>query len=115
MRNLAFLLTTSIFIACGEKESDTATEKLTSTDVSLFDQTCTADTDCMTVTNGDLCGCACENSSINVAEADAWREHYDEVYETCDPTMMPDCAACPPAEGYCDDGTCQLRMASEPE
>ena len=92
MRSLAFLLTTSIFIACGEKESDTATEGLTSTDVSLFDQTCTADTDCMAVTNGDLCGCACENSSINVAEADAWREHYDEVYETCDPTMMPDCA-----------------------
>ena len=99
-------------LACNETK-DTATEGLTSTDVSQFDQTCVEDTDCMAVTNGDLCGCACANSGINIAEADAWNAHYDEVFESCDPTMMPDCAACPPVEGYCDDGTCASRERTE--
>ena len=99
-------------LACNETK-DTASEGLTSTNVSQFDQTCVEDTDCMAVTNGDLCGCACANSGINIAESDAWNAHYDEVFESCDPTMMPDCAACPPVEGYCDNGICDIRTPTD--
>ena len=31
-------------------------------------------------TNGSLCVC-CANSGINIAGADAWNAHYDEVFE----------------------------------
>ena len=85
------------FLACNETE-DTSSAVSTSTDVSQFDQTCSADTDCMAVFDGEICGCGCENTGINIAEADAWRAYYDELFETCDPTTMPDCAACPQFE-----------------
>ena len=107
-----FMTLLLFFLACN-KTKDTAEAGSTSTDVSQFDQTCVEDADCMAVTNGDLCGCACANSGINIAEADAWSAHYDEAFANCDPTMMPDCAACFPVEGYCDDGTCDAREATE--
>ena len=94
-----------LFLACNETK-DTASEGPTSTDVTQFDQTCVEDTDCMVVINGDICGCACPNSGINIAEADAWSAHYNEIFGNCDSAMNLTCGACFPSEGYCDNGTC---------
>jgi hypothetical protein len=107
------MMTVLLFLLACSATKDTASEDSTSTDVSQFDQTCVEDADCMAVTNGNLCGCACENSGINIAEADAWSDHYNEVFDNCDPTLMPDCAACPPVEAYCDNGTCAIRAPLE--
>ena len=95
-------------LSCGNTE-----EVPTSTDISQFDQTCSVDSDCVAVTNGNLCGCACKNAALNIEDLDAWQAHYDDVYANCDPTYMPDCAACPPMEGYCEAGVCQIRMPAD--
>ena len=95
----------SIFLACSQ------TEKTSNTDLdpSLFDQTCSIDSDCMTVVKGDACGCNCRGAAINISQQEEWQKYYQEAYAACDPAMMPDCAECYRSEAFCEAGTCRSR------
>ena len=81
----------------------------TDLDPTLFNQSCSEDADCMTVRNGNACGCSCADGAINVAEREDWKAYYDEAFSACDPETLPDCAACYETEAYCELAFCASR------
>ena len=90
-------------------------EKVTSIDASQFDNSCTVDEDCMSVFNGDLCGCNCASVGINVSEADAWNEAYNDAMANCASEEIPDCFACPPTESVCENQICTVQQTEDSE
>ena len=90
-------------------------EKVTSVDTSQFDNSCTVDDDCISIFNGDLCGCNCASVAINVSEEDAWNELYNEAKANCDSEQIPDCFACPPTESICENNTCIVQQTEDPQ
>jgi hypothetical protein len=103
------------FFSCiSTHKSDTSSISSSSvTNPTLFDQTCSLDADCMTVKDGNVCGCNCSYAAINISEEDAWAEHYAECSSNCDPNHNIDCAACVTLEAICVDGMCEAFMATE--
>jgi len=83
-------------LACG----DTPTVP----DISLYDQTCSVDADCMPVFTGDVCGCDCTQAGINVSEIDAWWEAEAEMSGSCSEIL--ECIACPDSVAVCSEGSC---------
>jgi hypothetical protein len=96
-------------LACGEKVESATTEETTIADPSLFAQSCNTDTDCLIVLAGDVCSCGCDYAAISSYEERPWIEYYGSIFSLCIPEQVPDCAACPPAEAYCENGTCEAR------
>jgi len=77
---------------------------------SAYDQSCTQSTDCVTVSEGEVCGCGgCPNAVINRADEQRYSNDYAQLHQEC--TAPP--APCP---GYqcanpqvaCAAGTCVL-------
>ena len=83
-------------LACGETP--------TVPDISLYDQTCSVDADCLPVFTGDVCGCDCTQAGINASEMDAWWEVQAEMGESCGEVLS--CAACPDSVSVCSEGIC---------
>lgn len=81
----------------------------TELDPTLFNQSCNEDADCMTVRNGDACGCGCADGAINVSDEDAWRTYYDNAFAACDADALLACAPCYQTEGVCENGFCESR------
>ncbi len=90
---MLFLFT---ILACGDKE--------TVPDIELYDKSCNEDVDCMTVYIGDVCGCDCSISAINVSEAEAWSGDIVTLREDCFEVL--ECGVCPNSEAYCESGAC---------
>ena len=88
-------------------------EKSTSVDASQFDNRCTLDEDCMSVVDGNICGCNCNFVGINVSEADAWNESYNDVKANCKQEEIPDCFACPPIENVCENQVCTVQQTED--
>jgi hypothetical protein len=61
----------------------------TSVSASSFDQSCTQDTDCIPVYQGDVCGnfCAGDNASINVSAETAYQAAVNAAQKNCPPQM----------------------------
>jgi hypothetical protein len=97
----AFLL----FFACAEPD--------TTIDISQLDQTCEVAEDCMAVFVGSACGCDCTREGINVADADAYNELWQESYDACDTDEILECVACDDVDVSCDAGVCIVTPLSE--
>ena len=101
------------FIACTSASKTDTGSGSSATDPTLFDQSCSVDDDCMPVKAGNLCGCNCTFDAINVAEEEAWEEHYAERKNNCNADYYADCAACLSYEAICVDGICEAIEATE--
>ena len=99
---MLFLLLT---LACSPQSTDL--------DPTLFNQSCSEDSDCMTVRNGNACGCSCADGAINVSEREDWKVYYDAAFSVCNPDELPDCAACYQTEAYCDNAFCASRPVEQ--
>jgi len=83
-------------------------EPSTNIDISQLDQTCEVAEDCMAVFVGSACGCDCTSEGINVADANAYNELWQESYDACDTDEIPECIACEDVEVFCDAGMCTV-------
>lgn len=67
-----------------------------------FDRTCTVDTDCVAVFEGEICEeCQCPNAAVNRAELASYQAQFDE---TCASDAPCPCAG---AGSTCVDGVCE--------
>jgi hypothetical protein len=80
-----------------------------STTISLsdFDTSCVHDQDCVVVTVGEICGCACGNAAINVKDLAAWQAEADAKGAHCDTKSKCEC----PVSGTatCVAGRCAFK------
>ncbi|MBL9028154.1 MAG: hypothetical protein JNL21_38535 [Myxococcales bacterium] len=72
-------------------------------DVTEYDQTCEADTDCVVVRDGDIC-CGCPNAAINKGDLQAYEDDLGECDAVCDIGCVGTMVA------FCDQGTCNARQ-----
>ena len=68
-----------------------------------FDQSCSADTDCVSVLVGDMCSCACTTGAINKRDLPAYTEERGDI------SCSIDCGPCPELETpVCKSGACSV-------
>jgi hypothetical protein len=73
-----------------------------------FDRSCTDDSDCEVVTEGDVCAlCSCPNAAIAKSAADDYAAKRQELAATCPPRPGIGCAAdCADVTAWCAQGSC---------
>ncbi len=80
-----------------------------------YDQSCTADEDCVPVADGEKCSierCGCPDTAINVAEQERYERDLALTPCVLTPLNSAQCV-CPPDDGaVCNDGICALRTAN---
>lgn len=70
-----------------------------------YDQTCSVDTECISVPTGDVCSCTCGVAALNGRDAPAYVAERDSKSTTCKSTDLCDkCPALPLAA--CKSGKC---------
>jgi hypothetical protein len=74
-----------------------------------YNQSCKFDEDCRSVRTGDVCGCSCEEGSINKEQVTTYESDVFSIKKDC----ADDVKACKPCAAaklsYCNSGTCSLR------
>lgn len=69
-----------------------------------YDTSCSADTDCVNVTVGDICKCSCEAGAINKKDQTSYDE--DRLTIACGAV----CSSCPPyADPVCRANICSAQ------
>lgn len=69
-----------------------------------FDQSCTADADCVTVLVGDICECGCESGAINKRDLEKYREERGDI------SCSTSCEFCPEQDpAVCKAGVCSVQ------
>jgi hypothetical protein len=95
---LVSLVAALSLVACGNSIS-----------ADTYDQSCSSDADCRTVSVGDICGCSCEVGAINQNQTARHESDLGSVKRSC-PDDIKSCKACDtPKPSYCNAGTCALR------
>ena len=88
----------------------------TTLDAADYDQSCSLNSECVVVTDGDVClaGCACADAAVAASAEAAFRADFDAIDATCGP--IPDgtpCAGCQESFPICVGGSCTTRVARE--
>jgi hypothetical protein len=79
-------------------------------DLSGYDRSCAADSDCTLVNPQPCAKCGCTDDPIAVKEQDRFRAAMSDVKcPDYDPWPDIDCGSCMDYEAYCDAGQCQSR------
>ena len=98
MKRLSLLLPLSLVVvatACGSSIVDLAD----------YDQTCSVDTECISVPAGDACDCACEVAAVNGKDVGAYMSEWNSKNTTC--TNAKVCGVCPALPiAACKNGKC---------
>ncbi len=91
--------------ACGSDGQCHAAESVF-VDASEWDKSCSSDSDCVIVHEGDVCArCICGGTPVNVSEEPKYREALESI--DCNPG--PSDCDCPLAsDAWCDAGTCEV-------
>ena len=90
--------------ACGDHETpDASTGQCVDVDLSTYDQSCNADSDCISITSGQICqgSCECGGSTINASGEARYEQQVSSITTS----------ECPcPEEGSprCIDGACTI-------
>jgi hypothetical protein len=88
-----------------EEESDGPA----SFDVSSYDKSCAANSDCVRVYSGDPCGCDCAVAAIASSEQARYQADADAYRTRTCPDGALVCGPCPPAPTVsCVDGQCAV-------
>ena len=84
----------------------------TTIDAADYDQSCSSNTDCAVVNDGDACEvCNCGNAAVNVSAEAAFDARYDELRGTCG-AMAAIACDCELVLAYCSsEGSCEARTA----
>ena len=72
--------------------------------LSDFDTSCAKDQDCIVVQTGNICGCDCGNSAINVKGSAAYQSEFDDKGTHCTAKTFCGCSDFPSA--VCRQGQC---------
>ena len=91
--------------ACGGET--TTNNKTTVVDVTDYDQSCQADTDCVVVRDGDIC-CGCPNAAINKTDLERYQGDLGTCEAQCDIGCVGEMVA------FCDQGACGARQVETP-
>jgi hypothetical protein len=79
-------------------------------DLSGYDRSCSADSDCALVNPQPCAKCGCTDEPIAVKEQDRFRKAMSDVKcPDYDPWPDIDCGACMDYEAFCEAGQCQSR------
>ncbi len=97
MRHLTCFGFLFVLAACG------STTASTTVDVTSFDQSCKAATDCTAVINGSVCACNCPNAAINTNDLASYTQAEEAAAMGC-PAIGLDCAECPAVTVVCQQG-----------
>ena len=74
-----------------------------------YDQSCSQDSDCVAVFNGDYCTeCPCENTAINIDAQPQYNSDFLKGKYLACPCPAPPAVAC-------NQGTCGLRSTEQPD
>jgi len=109
MRSPALALALALALAatsCGSSDEDSDPGPF---DVSGYDKSCAAPTDCFLAYSGDPCGCDCAQVAIASSERDRYFADRDAyMHEAC-PEGAVVCGPCPAApQVACDQGLCAV-------
>lgn len=77
-----------------------------------FDRTCSSDSDCEGVSEGDACWSCCENAAVSKSAADAYNAKREQLVAGCDPGVNETCTLgdCPPVAIACVNGMCKVTV-----
>ena len=94
-----------LFAACGSDDTGGGSTKLSTAG---FDKSCSADTDCVAVFEGNACaGCRCDNAAIAKSAEKDYRKERAIREDRC--TNVPPCDAdCAQVSVVCNAGTCEV-------
>ncbi|MEW5855131.1 MAG: hypothetical protein AB2A00_40520 [Myxococcota bacterium] len=74
-----------------------------------YDRSCSADSDCVVIEEGDPCGCTCPNAAINGKDKARYDQDRAFVERMCNP-LGPVCMAdCIGGTAHCQSGSCAFR------
>lgn len=92
----------------------------TTIDAKDYPQSCSVNTDCVLVTQGDACSqCGgCQNAAINLSAKASFEGDLMTLKNACpsrlfQPPVACAAIACLPPEAFCDAGTCETRPARQ--
>ena len=81
-----------------------------------YGRTCSVESDCVTVAQGNVCDpCGCPSVAISASEQIRYDADFNALRDTCPDAGTLSCAACASVVAVCTAGSCSVASCSDPD